>query len=183
MTEKEKQQAGELYDVRDRELADKRNNIKKLCTEYNLAPYNDFQKKERLLDRIVALKGENIVVEPGFVCEYGYNIIIGDNFYAGHNFMVLDSAEIVFGDNVFIGSNCSVYTDVRPMDAETRNKGLKMAKPVKIGSNVSIGDNVAVMPGVTIGDNVVVESGSMIFEDIPSDSFASGNPCKVIKKI
>ena len=33
--------------------------------------------------------------------------------------------------------------------------------------------------GVTIGDNVVIGAGSVVNKDIPSNSVAVGNPCKV----
>lgn len=183
MTEKEKQQAGELYNGNDMELFTERNNAKKLCMEYNATVYNDFKKKSRLLDRLLALRGENTWIEPNFFCDYGYNIIIGDNFYANHNCVILDCAEVVFGDNVYIGPNCGFYTAGHPLDYETRNKGLEFAKPIKIGSNVWIGGNVCVMPGVTIGDNVVIGGGSVVTKDIPSGVVAVGNPCKEIKKI
>lgn len=39
------------------------------------------------------------------------------------------------------------------------------------------------MPGVTIGSNVVIGAGSVVVKDIPSDSVAVGNPCKVIRPI
>ena len=170
MTEKEKQQAGELFDPHDRELTAERINANKLCAEYNTTTYNDFQKRERLFDRIVALKGENVKVEPGFRCDYGYNIIIGDNFHAENNCTIFDSAEVVFGDNVYIGPNCTIYTVSRPRDAEQRNEGLMMAKPIKIGSNVDIGANVCILGGVTIGDNVIISSGTTVSKDIPSNS-------------
>lgn len=183
MTEKEKQQAGELYNGGDSELTSDRINAKKLCMEYNSLPYNDFQKKERLLDRLLALRGENTWIEANFFCDYGYNIIIGDNFYSNHNCVILDCAEVVFGDNVFIGPNCGFYTAGHPLDYETRNSGLEYAKPIKIGSNVWIGGNVCVMPGVTIGDNVVIGGGSVVVHDIPSGFVAVGNPCKPIRPI
>lgn len=170
MTEKEKQQAGELFDPKDRELVTERINANKLCAEYNNITYNDFQKRERLFDRIVSLKGDNVLAEPGFRCDYGYNIIIGDNFFAERNCMIYDSAEVVFGDNVFIGPNCTIYTISRPKDAEQRNQGLMLAKPIKIGSNVDIGANVTILGGVTIGDNVVISAGRIVDKDVPSDS-------------
>ena len=51
MTEKEKQQAGELYDASDRELFTDRVKARKLCGEFNTLEYNDFQKKERVIDK------------------------------------------------------------------------------------------------------------------------------------
>lgn len=183
MTEKEKQQAGELYNGNDKELVAERINAKKLCMEYNTITYNDFQKRERLLSRLVAFKGENTIIEPNFFCDYGYNIIMGDNFYANHNLVILDCAEVIFGDNVFIGPNCGFYTAGHPLDAETRNSGLEFAKPIKIGSNVWIGGNVCVMPGVTIGDGAVIGGGSVVVDDIPAGCVAVGNPCKPVRNI
>ena len=55
--------------------------------------------------------------------------------------------------------------------------------PVIIGNNVWIGGNVNVLPGVTIGDNVVIGAVSVVNKEIPSNSVAVGNPCKVIKEI
>jgi len=183
MTEKEKQQAGELYNAADKELAAERVNAKKLCAEYNAIEYNDYQKRDRLLDRLVALHGENTVIEPNFFCDYGYNIIMGDNFYSNHNLVILDCAEVTIGNNVFVGPNCGFYTAGHPIDAEQRNSGLEYAKPIKIGSDVWIGGNVCVLPGVTIGDNTVIAAGSVVSEDIPSGTVAAGNPCKPVRKV
>lgn len=183
MTEKEKQQAGELYNGNDPELVAERVTAKKLCAEYNAATYNDYQKKNRLLDRLLTFRGENTWIEANFFCDYGYNIFIGDNFYANHNLVILDCAEVKFGDNVFIGPNCGFYTAGHPIDAEQRNSGLEYAKPIKVGNDVWFGGNVCVMPGVTIGDNVVIGGGSVVVNDIPAGSVAVGNPCRVIRKI
>lgn len=183
MTEKEKQQAGELYNGNDPELVTDRVKAKKLCVEYNDIPCNDYRKKAWLLDRLVALRGENTYIEANFFCDYGYNMVIGDNFYANHNLVVLDCAEVIFGDNVFIGPNCGFYTAGHPLDYPTRNSGLEYAKPIKVGSNVWFGGNVCVLPGVTIGDNVVIGAGSVVNKDIPSNTMAAGNPCKPIKTI
>lgn len=183
MTEKEKLQAGELYNGNDKELVADRISAKKLCEEYNAVTYNDFQKRDRLLNRLLAFKGENTWIEPNFFCDYGYNIIMGDNFYSNHNLVILDCAEVIFGDNVFIGPNCGFYTAGHPLDYKARNYGLEYAKPIKVGNNVWIGGNVCVMPGVTIGDNVVIGGGSVVTKDIPSGVVAVGNPCKPVKEI
>lgn len=60
---------------------------------------------------------------------------------------------------------------------------MEYAKLVTIGSNVWIGGNVVINPGVTIGSNVVIGSGSVVVKDIPSNTIAVGNPCKVIREI
>ena len=97
--------------------------------------------------------------------------------------VILDCAKVTFGDNVFVAPNCGFYTAGHPIDPERRNQGLEYAYPITVGNNVWIGAGVQVMPGVTIGDNVVICGGSVVVKDIPGDSVAVGNPCKVIRKI
>ena len=116
-----------------------------------------------------------------FYCDLGFNITIGENFYANHNFVILDEAEVIIGDNVFIGPNVGIYTAGHPINVETRNNGLEFAKTIKIGNNVWIGGSVCIMPGVTIGDNVTIGGGSVVTKDIPSNVTAFGNPCRVHK--
>lgn len=70
-----------------------------------------------------------------------------------------------------------------PIDSIERNKGLEFARPIIVGNNVWIGANVTVVPGVTIGDNCVIGAGSVVTKDIPDNTVAVGNPCKVIKSI
>ena len=55
--------------------------------------------------------------------------------------------------------------------------------PVTIGNSVWIGGSVTILPGVTIGHNVTIGAGSVVTKDIPSNSIAVGNPCKIIKCI
>ena len=56
-------------------------------------------------------------------------------------------------------------------------------KRVTIGKNVWIGSGSIILPGVSIGDNSIIGAGSVVNKDIPENSIAVGNPCKVIKKI
>lgn len=52
-----------------------------------------------------------------------------------------------------------------------------------IGDGVWIGGNVTILPGITIGHNSVIGAGSVVVRDIPANSIAVGNPCRVIKRI
>ena len=126
---------------------------------------------------------EQFAIVAPFWCDYGYNIEIGEHFFANHNTVILDCAKVRFGDHVFVAPNCGFYTAGHPIDAKTRNQGLEYAKPITVGDNVWIGGGVQVMPGVTIGDNVVIGGGSVVVKDIPSNSVAVGNPCRVIRTL
>jgi acetyltransferase-like isoleucine patch superfamily enzyme len=139
------------------------------------------EERKSIIKKLFGISGKNFWIEPHFFCDYGYNIEIGENFYANHDCVILDPGKVTFGDNVFIGPNCGFYTAGHPTDVEMRNKGLEFAKPIRVGNNVWIGGNVCVLPNVTIGDNVTIGAGSVVVHDIPSNCVAVGNPCKVVK--
>lgn len=184
MTEKEKMLAQKLYDANyDKQLEQERLDCKALCQEYNHLPIKHVDERHELLKKILGKTGENVHIEPDFWCDYGYNITVGENFYANHGLIILDAGGVIFGDDVFIAPGCGFHTSGHPIDFERRNKGLEYAYSIQVGSNVWIGAGVQVMPGVTIGDNVVIGGGSVVVHDIPSNSVAVGNPCKVIRAI
>ncbi len=184
MTEKEKMLAGEIYDANnDINLINERIKAKDLCYEYNNLRPSQIKEREEIMRKILGKVEGDFLIEQPFICDYGYNIEIGKNFYSNHNLIILDANKVEFGNNVFIGPNCGFYTAGHPLDYKTRNKGLEYAKPIKVGNNVWFGGNVTVLPGVEIGDNSVIGAGSIVTKDIQKNSVAVGNPCKVIKKI
>lgn len=184
MTEKEKCAKGLLYNANyDQELIEERIKVKDLCQEYNLLKNSDAEGRAALLRKILGKVKQNICIEPSFWCDYGYNIEVGENFYANHNLVILDCAKVTFGDHVFIGPNSSFYTANHPIDFKQRNEGLESAHPITVGDNVWFGGNVVVLPGISIGNNSVIGAGSVIIKDIPDNVVAVGNPCKVVKNI
>lgn len=184
MNEEEKMLSGEIYDANyNRELFKKRILAKDLCQKFNNCGFTKIEEKKKILEKLFQKEINIMGIEPNFYCDYGFNIYLGKNFYSNHNLVILDANKVEFGDNVFVGPNCGFYTSGHPLNYEIRNKGLEYAKPIKVGNNVWIGGNVCVMPGVTIGDNVVIGAGSVVNKDIPSNSVAVGNPCKVIREI
>ena len=184
MTEKEKRDQGQIYDANhDPELKNELFSAMDLCFEYNQTRPGDHEKKTWLLNRILGKSGKNINIFPPFWCDYGYNVEVGDNFFANHNCVILDAAKVTFGDNVFIAPDCGFYTAGHPIDVARRNAGLEYAYPITVGDNVWIGGGVKVMPGVTIGSNTVIGGGSVVVSDIPDGVIAVGNPCHVIRKL
>lgn len=184
MTEKEKMCAQMLYDANyDQTLLEERDKAKDLCHQYNQLRPSDRSGQREVLKKLLGKTGENFILTAPFWCDYGYNIELGENFYANHNLVILDGAKVTFGDNVFVAPDCGFHTAGHPIDFERRNQGLEYAYPITVGDNVWIGAGVQVMPGVSIGSNVVIGGGSVVVKDIPSNCVAVGNPCKVIRAI
>lgn len=183
MTEKEKSANGLLYDANHRELLAERETAKEALYHYNLLPPGKKAERRALLRSLLGRTGENFTFEPPFYCDYGYNIEIGENFFANMNLVMLDGAKITIGNNVLIAPNVGLYADGHPFDTEQRNRGLEFAYPITIGNNVWIGANVAILPGVTIGDDSVIGAGSIVARDIPPGMIAIGNPCRVLRPI
>lgn len=175
---------GMIYDANnDSQLIAERVECKELCYDYNTLRPKDAEMRREIILKILGSAKEDFLIEQPFLCDYGYNIHIGNNFYANHNLVILDEAAVRFGDNVVIAPNCGFYTAGHPTEVSERNKGLEYARPITVGNDVWIGANVCVLPGVTIGDGCVIGAGSVVVKDIPSYSVAVGNPCKVIKTL
>ena len=89
---------------------------------------------------------------------------------------------IEIGDNVQITKGVTVLTHGYDWSVLKGVYGeiLGSAGRVQIGNNVFLGMNATVLKGVHIGDNVIIGAGSVVTHDIPADSVAAGNPCRVI---
>lgn len=183
MTEKEKMMAGELYKSWDEELTMERSRAKQLTYQLNQTKdTEDHYRKQLIHDLFGTIEGE-IGLEPPFYCDYGYNIHVGDGFFANYNCVFLDVCEIRIGKRVLIGPNVQLYTATHPMDRETRASGLESGRPITIGDDVWIGGSAVINPGVTIGENVVVGAGAVVTKDVSPNVFVAGNPAKEIRKV
>ena len=94
MTEKEKMLHGMLYDGNDAQLVQDRNTAKDLCYEFNHLRPSDVKGQEKLLKNLLGeIHGDFSVMAP-FYCDYGYNIEIGEHFFANHNTVILCQGDL-----------------------------------------------------------------------------------------
>lgn len=182
-TEKEKMLNGELYDASDPQLTAERREARLLIKQLNDSSEDETPLREQTLQKLIGRAGKELWIEPPFYCDYGSNISVGDKVFFNFNCVVLDVMPVTIGSNVLFGPNVQIYTATHPLDWRERAKWLEFAKPISIGSDVWIGGGAIICPGVSIGDRAVIGAGSVVTKDIPSDVFAAGNPCKVIRTL
>ena len=183
MSELEKMQSQMLYDANDPELAAMRKAAQDLCYEYNALRPSDIKTQRLIMNKLLKRVASHYEIRAPFWCDYGFNIEIGENFFSNFNLIIIDCGRVIFGDNVMIGPDCCISSAGHPLDSGRRNAGLEYAYTTIIEDNVWLGSGVHVMPGVSIGAGSVIGSGSIVTKDIPKNSLAFGNPCRVIRKI
>ncbi|MFL0471477.1 sugar O-acetyltransferase [Priestia sp. 179-F W1.4 NHS] len=182
-TEKEKMVDGELYFPADPELIKDREDARRLVRSFNDTDETNYEKRTELLKKLFGSTGERIYLESNFRCDYGYNIHVGENFYANFDCTLLDGGRITIGKNCMMAPGVHIYTNTHPVNAEQRITEVEYTKPVTIGDNVWIGGRAVINPGVTIGHNVVIASGAVVIKDVPDHVVVGGNPAKIIKKL
>lgn len=111
---------------------------------------------------------DHLNITKGILCDPGDNL---SNYIQATN-------GIHFGSNIELGPGVKIISSNHNIN-NFRNQ--IESNPIKIGNNVWVGANTVILPSVKIGDNVVIGAGSIVVKDIPSNSIAVGNPCKVVK--
>lgn len=172
---------GLLY-IFDDAVMEQQKPARQLTQRLNAIDRSDFDGIKAIVKQLFG-KSENAFVNPPFYCDYGFNIEVGDNFFANYNCTILDVAKVKIGKNCLLAPNVAIYTAGHAVDPELRAAMYEYGMPVTIGDNVWIGGSSVICPGVTIGDNSVIGAGSVVTKDIPSDVVAAGNPCRVIRAI
>lgn len=183
MTEKEKMILGLTYDAGVDELLHDRDTAKDLCFRFNHTQPSKREEQLQTLQELFHTNSTTLSIEAPFYCDYGYNIHLGESVFINHHCTILDCCPVTIGNHVFIGPNVGIYTAFHPVTAKERNAGVEQASPITIEDDCWIGGNVAILPGITIGKGSVIGTGSIVTKNIPPNSLAVGNPCKVIKQI
>ena len=175
--------SGRMYDDLTPGLVAAREAAVLAAAAYNDSLGHPAQQRLQLLRRLLKHAGRGAHFEPTFRCEFGFNISVGDDFYANFDCVMLDGGGISIGDSVLIGPRTSIFTTNHALDPDERAAGACSARPVRIGDQVWIGGSVVINPGVTIGDGAVIGSGSVVTSDVPPRSVAAGVPARVLREI
>ncbi len=190
--EEERIAAGVLFCPGDPELRAIKLRAHNLDTQYNATFENETEKRAEILKELVGEMGESSFIQGPIAFHYGKHTKIGKNFFGNFNLTIQDDAPVTIGNDCNFGPNVTIVTPIHPMlpkerkalwDPDGVSRHACYAKPVYIGSDCWLGANVVICPGVTIGDNCVIGAGSVVTRDIPANSFAAGNPCRVIREI
>lgn len=185
----EKMISGMFYDCYDKDIHLARERAHQLAREYARIEFEDDDIETYSDKRLIALKSilgrvNTATIEAPFYVDFGFNIYLGDNFYANFNLTILDCSVVKFGNDCMCGPNVTITAATHSIDPIKRaTTHGEWAKKVIIGNNVWLGANVTVLAGVTIGDGVVICAGSLVNKDIPAYSVAVGTPAKVVKKL
>lgn len=184
MTVKEKMHSGKLYLPSDEEIVKEQTMCLEKLYDYNATRPLEQEKRAALLKEMFAEIGEGCYIEPPLHSNFGgRHVHFGKNVYANFNLTLVDDTHIYVGDHTMIGPNVTIASAGHPILPELREKGYQFNMPVHIGKNCWIGAGVIIVPGINIGDNTVIGAGSIVTKDIPANSVAVGNPCRVIREI
>lgn len=183
---------GEMFFPNEKWRVERKMRTHMLNQKYNsLTEYQPEERKE-VLKEILGELNENVGFQGPIRFHYGIHTKIGKNTFINFNFTCQDDTYVTIGENCDFGPNVTIVTPLHPMIAAERKellcpdgekRRLCYARPVVVGNGCWLCANVTVLPGVTIGDNCVIGAGSVVTRSIPANSFAAGNPCRVIRTL
>lgn len=145
------------------------------------------------------IKLKNIMIGDNTMLEGGVKIVgtskgkitIGKESYIGVNNVLDTSNDISIGDFVHIagpstGLWCHTSTQMCmhniPLHDKDRDK-YRPTAPILIESNVYIGGNCTIYPGIKIGHHSIIAPNSAVNKDVKSNILVGGVPAKKIKEI
>lgn len=192
MNEQEKMLAGKIYDPTDPVLAAQQHQAHRLSKQYNDTFDKESERRAKIVAKLLPKASADIYLQGPIFFDYGIYTTIGDHFYGNANLSILDDCPVTIGNNVMFGPNVTLATPMHPLRYQDRNVKQRSngseyddeyAKPITIESNCWLASNVVVIGGVTIGAGSVIGAGYVVTRDIPANSLAVGNPCRVVRQI
>ena len=190
ITEEERALNGLLFDPGAPELVAKKAKAHRLSQMFNNLFEEQQEERCVILRELLGELGDRSLFHGPLRFHYGCHTRIGRNCFFNFNLTIQDDSAVTIGNDCNFGPNVTIVTPVHPMLANERRllkcsdgveRHLCFAKPVTIGDDCWVGANVVICPGVTIGNGCVIGAGRVVTRDVPPDSFAAGNPARVIR--
>ncbi len=155
-----------------------------ICRLFNKSPSKGNLKR---IKELFAQCGEEVIIESGFHCDYGNQIVIGDRTFMNINCTLLDSPlanhSITIGDDCLIGPNVQLLAVSHATNPAERLNKENFAAPIALGNNVWIGASAIILAGVNIGENSIVGAGSVVTKNVMANTVVAGNPAREIRTL
>lgn len=161
-------------------------------TAYSLVLTRITFPKARLLRRPIYIRGARSIsgaerLTTGRFCRFDLNgtektLFIGSDCEFGDNTHIVALRQVEIGNNVLIASKCFISDtdhgcykgpDISDLNVPPSKREL-VSKPVRIGSNVWIGENAVILAGSDIGDGCIIGANSIVSRFIPKNSVVAG---------
>jgi putative colanic acid biosynthesis acetyltransferase WcaF len=133
-----------------------------------------------LLRAFGARIGKGLVIRARVNVTFPWRVEIGDNVWIGEEALLLSLAEIHIGSNVCISQRAFLCTGSH---AYWRSDFALITRPITVGSGCWIAAQAFLGPGVDVGDGAIVSAGSVVMNDVPSDTLVQGNPARPLRAI
>ncbi|MGG3561094.1 acyltransferase [Neobacillus rhizosphaerae] len=108
-----------------------------------------------------------------------YRTFLGVKVGEQTSFALMVMLDVMFPEKISVGRNTVIGYNTTILAHEYLIKEYRLG-PVTIGSEVMIGANSTIMPGITIGDGAIVSAATLVHKDVPAGAFVGGNPMRVI---
>ena len=158
-----------------RAVTDRVQVVMDLTSRLNLLRHSDLEARTELLAEIFGRPvPETLTLYPPFYCDYGLNLQFGEQVFVNQNCSFYDLGGITIGDRTMIAPGVTLLTAGHPVEPAERFDGITTA-PIAIESNVWIGANATITPGVRLGSGSVVAAGAVVAKDVPPNCIVSSS--------
>jgi len=165
-TQRELMAAGDWYCCLDDELDNLRTTARRAVHQHTTM---DPDTRGAMAPRLAALfgqVGEGVFIESPFHCAYGFNIRLGQGVYINAGCSILDTGLVEIGAGSMLGPQVGLLCPEHAHEPAARAKGLEVARPIHIGTNVWIGGGATILGGVKIGDNAIIGAGAVVTRSV-----------------
>lgn len=175
----ESDEAVDMYAAEYRPAIEELHRSYKALHRLNAAEPLSREQQEALDDLFGGKAPEGLGLFTPVQIDFPKQMHFGEHVFLNHSFTAMSIGGIYFGDRVQVGPHVTIVTD----NHDLKNRSILRCKPVHIGSDVWIGANVTILPGVTVGENAVIAAGAVVTRNVPANAIVGGNPARVIRML